>query len=175
MVTGRLKFIASFVGLMLIILAASTTYISAKELLGILPAESYEDKGVYTFKPNKLLPVQVKNTSSSGRDRRLYPTKTIYKVYYKSVNNSGYEWSKETRVKSEGEDILNAGIPVDRRVLSIKGESKYITVKPQDSAKSYTEKMQQKYMLILAISLVYITVYITLVGVSSIRKRKTAA
>ena len=46
-------------GLMLFLLAAVTGVLSVQDYLDILPSESYEDKGVYTFRPYQVLPVQV--------------------------------------------------------------------------------------------------------------------
>ena len=71
----KLKSIVFVVGIMLLILAAAMGYLSIKYLSAILPADSYEDKGVYTFSPYQVLPIQVQNTGASGRDRRMNPTK----------------------------------------------------------------------------------------------------
>ena len=46
---GKLKSIIFVVGIMLLILAAAMGYLSFRYLSAILPADSYEDKGVYTF------------------------------------------------------------------------------------------------------------------------------
>ena len=77
---AKLKSIVFVAGVMLLILAAAVGYLSIKYLVAILPAVSYEDKGVYTFSPYQVLPVQVQNTGASGRDRRMNPTKTAYMV-----------------------------------------------------------------------------------------------
>ena len=54
---AKLKSIIFVVGVMLLILAAAVGYLSVKYLSAILPADSYEDKGVYTFSPYQVLPV----------------------------------------------------------------------------------------------------------------------
>lgn len=48
---AKLKSIVFVAGVMLLILAAAVGYLSIKYLAAILPADSYEDKGVYTFSP----------------------------------------------------------------------------------------------------------------------------
>lgn len=47
----NLKSIVFVAGMLLLILAVATGYLSIKYLSAILPADSYEDKGVYTFSP----------------------------------------------------------------------------------------------------------------------------
>ena len=46
-VMAKLKSIVFIAGVMLLILAAAMGYLSIKYLSAILPADSYEDKGVY--------------------------------------------------------------------------------------------------------------------------------
>ncbi len=65
----------------MLILVVVASYLSIKYLVAILPANHYEDRGVYTFLPYQMLSVQVQNTRASGRDRRMNPTKTAYMVY----------------------------------------------------------------------------------------------
>ncbi len=61
----KLKSIVFVAGVMLLILAAAVGYLSIKYLAAILPADSYEDEGVYTFSPYQVLPVQVQNTGAA--------------------------------------------------------------------------------------------------------------
>ena len=63
---AKLKTIVFVAGLMLLILAAAVGYLSIKYLAAILPADSYEDKGVYTFSPYQVLP---EIGRASGRER----------------------------------------------------------------------------------------------------------
>lgn len=105
-------------GVMLLILAAAVGYLSIKYLTTIFPADSYEDKGVYTFSPYQVLLVQVQNTGASGRDRRMNPTKTPYMVYYQDISGSGYQWSEQALTRELGQKIVDAGTTVERRVLA---------------------------------------------------------
>ena len=50
-----------------------------------LPASDYEDMGVHTISPYKVLPHTVEN-HDSGRDKRNNPTKTVYAVYYQTLD-----------------------------------------------------------------------------------------
>ena len=112
---AKLKSIVFVAGVMLLILAAAVGYLSIKYLVAILPADSYEDKGVYTFSPYQVLPVQVQNTGASGRDRRMNPTKTAYMVYYRDTSGSGYQWSQQALTRELGQEIVDAGAAVERR------------------------------------------------------------
>ncbi len=55
----KLKSIIFLGGLMLLLLPAAMGCLSIKYLSKIVPADSYEDKGVYTFSSYQILPVQV--------------------------------------------------------------------------------------------------------------------
>ena len=156
----KLKSIVFVAGAMLLILAAAVGYLSIKYLAVILPADSYEDNGVYTFSPYQVLPVQVQNTGASSRDRRMNPTKTVYMVYYRATDGSGYKWSDEALTRDLGEDIVEAGEPVKRRVLSIPADRTYITVEPDQTAKSYTDGLRQKYVTILVLAGAYVLLYV---------------
>lgn len=47
----KLKSIFFVAGVMLLILSAVMAYLSIEELSAMLPADSYTDRGVYTFAP----------------------------------------------------------------------------------------------------------------------------
>ena len=157
---AKLKSIIFVVGVMLLILAAAVGYLSVKYLSAILPADSYEDKGIYTFSPYQVLPVQVQNTGASGRDRRMNPTKTAYMVYYQDASGSGYQWSQQALTREWGQQIVDAGVAVERRVLSIPADHSYITVESGQTAESYTAGLRQKYMIVLILAGAYVLLYV---------------
>ena len=169
---AKLKSIVFVAGLMLLLLAAAMGYLSIKYLSAIAPADSYEDKGVYTFSPYQVLPVQVQNTGASGRDRRMNPTKTVYMVYYRATDGSGYQWTDRAITRELGQETVKEGVPVTRRVLSIPSDRTYITVEPDQTAESYTAGLRQKYVLALALSAAYILVYLVIWGVILSKKRQ---
>ena len=156
----RLKTIIPVAGILLLILSAASLYVAVQALLEVRPAEDYEDQGIYTFQPYDVLPVQVQNTGASSRDRRMNPTKTVYMVYYRATDGSGYKWSDEALTRDLGEDIVEAGEPVKRRVLSIPADRTYITVEPDQTAESYTNGLRQKYVTILVLAGAYVLLYV---------------
>ena len=87
------------------------------------------------------------------------PTKTVYMVYYRATDGSGYKWSDEALTRDLGEDIVEAGEPVKRRVLSIPADRTYITVEPDQTAESYTNGLRQKYVTILVLAGAYVLLY----------------
>ena len=167
----RLKSFITLAGIMLLILSAASFYAAFKSLSELRPAESYEDKGVRTFQPYDVLPVQVKNTSASSRARRMNPTKTVYMVYYRATDGSGYRWRDEVPAKSFGQKVVDAGETVERRVLSIPEAGTYITVEPDQTAESYTAGLREKYTRIISLSVIYVLCYIAAWAVLSVWKR----
>lgn len=169
----KLKSIVFVAGVMLLILAAAMGYLSIKYLSAILPADSYEDKGVYIFSPYQVLPVQVPNTGASGRDRRMNPTKTVYMVYYQDTSGSGYQWRQQALTRERGQEIVDAGAAVERRVLAIPADRSYITVEPGQTAESYTAGLRQKYITALVLAGAYVLLYAVAWCVAAwLRKRK---
>ena len=170
---AKLKSIIFVVGVMLLILAAVVGYFSVKYLSAILPADSYEDKGIYTFSPYQVLPVQVQNTGASGRDRRMNPTKTAYMVYYRETSGSGYQWSQQALTHERGQQIVDVGAAVERRVLSITADGSYITVEPGQTAESYSAGLRKKYMIALTLAGAYVLLYVIAWCVIGGMKRRT--
>lgn len=167
----RLKTIIPIAGILLLILSAASLYVAMRDISKVHPAEDYEDQGVRSFAPYAVYPVQVQNTSASGRDRRMNPTKTVYMVYYLATDGSGYKWSDEALTRDLGEDIVEAGETVRRRVLSIPSDGTYITVEPEQTAGSYAESLRGRYTRIVGLSALYILFYfIVLILVKLVRR-----
>ena len=155
----KLKSIFFVAGVMLLILSAVMAYLSIEELSAMLPADSYTDRGVYTFAPYEVASEQVKNTSASRRERRMNPTKTVYIICYRDIGGSGYRWKERTVTPEMGQAVVDAGTTVERRVLSIPDRGTYITVEPEQSAGSYTAGLRQKYTTIFALAGAYVLLY----------------
>lgn len=168
----KAKSIGFIAGLMLLLLSAVMIYLSAKGLFTIPSAGRYQDNGTHTFEPYQVLPIQVQNTSAYSRDRRMNPTKTVYMVYYRATDGSGYEWSDRAITRELGQETVRESVPVTRRVLSIPSNRTYITVESNQTAESYTAGLRQKYVLALALSAVYILVYLVIWGVILSKKRR---
>ena len=167
----RLKTIIPIAGILLLILSAASLYVAMRDLSSLRPAEDYEDQGVRSFAPYAVYPVQVQNTGASGRDRRMNPTKTVYMVYYRATDGSGYKWSNETLTRDLGEEIVEAGETVRRRVLSIPSDGTYITVGPEQTAGSYAESLRGRYTRIVGLSTLYILFYIIVLLLTKLARR----
>lgn len=170
---AKLKSVVFGAGIMLLISAVTAGFFSVKYLAAVRPADIYEDKGVYAFSPYQVLPVQVQNTGAGGRDRRMNPTKTAYMVYYQDASGSGYQWSRQTLTREQGQKIVDAGAAVERRVLFIPADHSYITVEPGQTAESYTAGLRQKYMIALILAGAYVLLYVTAWCVTGGMKRRT--
>ena len=168
----KLKSIIFVAGLMLLLLAAAMGYLSIRYLSTITPADRYEDKGVYTFSPYQVLPVQVQNTGARGRNRRMNPTKTVYMVYYQATDGSGYQWTDWAITCELGQEIVDAGADVERRVLSIPADRSYITVEPEQTTGSYIAGLRQKYITAFAMSGAYILLYVVVWCVIFVLRKK---
>ena len=145
----KLKSIFFVAGVMLLILSAVMAYLSIEELSAMLPADSYTDRGVYTFAPYEVASEQVKNTSASSRERRMNPTKTVYIICYRDIGGNGYRWKERTVTPEMGQAVVDAGTTVERRVLSIPDRGTYITVEPHENAESFTAGLRQRYIITL--------------------------
>ena len=151
----KLTGIVRVVGVIGLVLAMAFLYTGVKGIVAVRPASGYEDMGVHTFSPYRVLPVSVENTST-GRDKRLNPTKTVYVVYYQTSDGSGYQWEVDTgSSKSEANQLLAAGESVERRVLSVKETGKYITVEAELTADTYVEGKKQRYLWMSGLSAGY--------------------
>ena len=139
----------------LFIVSLVTLYRGWKGAAAVRPADSYEDRGVHTFAPYRVLPVQVENTSGSRRYRRMHPTRTVYMVQYRTTNESGYRWRKEAPSRSLGLDIVAKKAPEKRRVLAIRGQKKYISIEAEQTAESYTAGLKRKYRWMAGLSAIY--------------------
>ncbi len=170
---SKLRSIVFVVGLMLLLLSAAAGCLCIKYLSAIAPADSYEDEGVHTFLPYRVLPIQVRNTGAGGRDRRMDPTKTVYMVCYRATDGSGYRWTDRAITRELGLEVVDAQAAVERRVLSIPADRSYITVRPDQSAESYTAGLRQRYIVVLALAGAYILLYgvVWCVSLGSRKKR----
>ena len=164
----RLKTAISITGILLLILSAASIYVSLQSLSELRPAEDYEDQGVFTFKPYAVYPVQVYNT---GSGIRMNPTRTVYMVYYRATDGSGYQWTDEVDSRDRGLKVVEAGAVVKRRVLSIPEDTTYITVEPEQTAGSYTEGLRKRYTGIVTVGTLYIMFYVIVLLLTKLVRR----
>ena len=165
----RLREWIVIIGAMLLILSASLAFFSIKYYLALPSEKSFADEGIYTFSPYQVLPGRIKNTQT-GRYQRMNPYVTVYNVHYKAKD--GYRYTVRVSGKSTGQKIVRENVPLQRRVLINTDNNTYITVEAEESAESYISKMKGKYIVILALSAVYIIFYIVIWYVVLMRKRE---
>lgn len=139
--------------------AACMAAVSAWNYVQVRPAEDYADRGIHSFTPFEVLPTQVKNTFGSSRSRRLQPTKTVYMLYYRATDGSGYRWSRKVVSKTSGQKMIQEGTPVERRVLSVIGENTYISVEPHLTAGTYVSGLKTQYLVYLSACILYLIIY----------------
>lgn len=141
-------------------------YYTMKEL----PAEAYEDKGIYTFVAKNTYPTQVKTTGSRSSHYRT-TTRTVYMVEYKAKEYSGYRWREEAPSQTTGKEWVKEGKTVQRRVLSIKDTNTYISVDPKYTAETYVSHNKSRYTMFLLIPGLYLIGY-TAVWLHNREKRR---
>ena len=137
--------------MILLMVAVIILGLGIKNMLTVRPASAYEDKGVHTFTPVEIYPVQKKNTSSYGRSRRMNPTTTVYKVRYEATDGSGYRCSREAGSTETSAQLLAAEGDIERRVLYVRDESVTVTIDPSESAESYVAGQRKQYFLMIVI------------------------
>ncbi len=103
------------------------------------------------------------------------PTKTACMVYYRDTSGSGYQWSEQALTRELGQDVVDAGAAVERRVLAIPADRSYTTVEPNQNAESYTAGLRQKYITVLVLAGAYILLYVVVWCVILGSRKKRAA
>lgn len=77
----------------------------------------------------------------------------VYVVYYQTSDGTGYQWKLETgNDKDYANQILAEGESVNRRVLSIKENGKYMTVDTELTADTYAAGQQKRYLWMVGLS-----------------------
>lgn len=166
------KTIGLMIGLLLVILATAFLYLGISGFISVPSASDYEDMGIHIFAPYDILPVQVEN-HTTGRNKRLHPTKTVYMVHYQATDGTGYKWNIEGGSTKETAQILYNQGEITRRVLSISEDDTYITIEPEQTAETYTTALRQRYILMIGGSIVYIGIYLAVWIIKKILRRKT--
>lgn len=155
----------------LLFLSIVSLSIGCWRLYNIPPADAYVDAGVRDFIPYRVYATQVKNTSSSSRERRMHPTKRVYQLSYLATDGSGYQWSTKVAAESIGEKIIQEGKVESRRILKLPEEKKFVPVAPEETAQSYTATLRKHATLWIAPAAVYIVLYLLVTLVLFFRKR----
>ncbi len=160
---------AIFLGLLALSIAA--LLIGGWRFSTVPPADAYIDAGVKDFIPYRVFPTQVKNTSASSRERRMHPTKTVYKLTYRATDGSGYQWSIEVPAESIGEQRITEGKVEARRILKLPSQKTFVPAAPDETAQSYTAALQKRHILFMIPFALYIVIYIIVAVFLFFRKR----
>ena len=110
---------------------------------------------------------------ATGRQKRNYPTTTVYIVRYRAEDGSGYQYKYESgSVESTAQNILETGEPIERRVLSIPDEDGYITIGANETAQTYEARQKRTYWTIAGVSAAYLLVWLAVNGLLLYKRRK---
>lgn len=82
----KIKSILRFLPVFIFIVAVIALFNSYGEMQKVRPADEYKDMGVYTFYPQRVIPLQ-KETNFSGRMKIRKPVTTVYAVDYWTEEN----------------------------------------------------------------------------------------
>lgn len=170
---AKIKSILFAAGVLLLIGAAACLYLGLRGLAGVRPAAAYVDQGVHTFVPSAVYPVQVEN-HATGRDKRNHPTRTVYMVAYRATDGSGYTYrSAAGAAEQTARQIVAAGEPVTRRVLSVPQDGVSVTVEADQTAQSYVAGQRKTYGAMAGASLAYLLIWAAVhIGVAYRRRRQ---
>lgn len=146
-----LKSILYIVDAILISMALYGLYFGIQGLNGVRPVSAYEDKGVHSFMPVRVLPVRAAN-SSAGNSKQTGSTKLVYAVYYRTNEKPAYSWQKRYTNRSVATNILKQKAPVERQVFAIKDSKNYITLDKEQTIDAYVFSRKEKYFKILGIA-----------------------
>ena len=153
---SNLKYIGKIMSILLAILALCGIVLSVKGYLEEPSADAYEDMGIETFYPIRVLPHQESYSQKSGH-RRTSGTRTVYEIVYQSA--SRHKWTPEVGSKDSAQKIVAEGEPVDRRILHYKGETSYITIPAEDTVDSYVQGNRRSYLRIFTVWSLYLAVW----------------
>ena len=150
----KIKSILRFLPVFIFIVAVIALFNSYGDMQKVRPADEYKDMGVYTFYPQRVIPLQ-KETNFSGKMKRRNPTTTVYAVDYWTEENRknrlaaaaekmpGPEYNyilEKGGIESSAQQIVDEGKTVERRVLYIPEEKSYITVEKDMTAEDYVDE-----------------------------------
>ena len=145
-----------YIGIIGIFVSLAFLCLGIKGVSGIHQASDYKDEGVYTFVPYRVSASTVENTST-GRDKRLHPTKTVYAVHYRSLEEHKYRWKLETgNSKSDANRILQVGKSVKKRIFTSRSSEKYIVVEEELSVDAYVQKQVYRYACMMILPMIYL-------------------
>lgn len=101
-----------------------------------------------------------KEHNITSRHKHHKYTTTIYFVQYLANDGSKYKYQYEVgSAKSIADEILEKKEPIDRKVLSIIGEHKHLTIEANETAQSYEAQQKLSYLKRIGGSVAYILLW----------------
>ena len=126
-----------FAGVMLLALALACLYVGQRAFLRSVRQQRTKIWECILFLLIRLYPTQVKKIPpAAARDSCI--RRTVYLVYYRATDGSGYQWKDEVQYRNAAEKMVAAEENVERRVLSIRESGKYITVEGDQTTRGVT-------------------------------------
>lgn len=138
---------------LMLTLAVAGLIATVRGYSSIRPAKDYTDQGVYTFTAYRVWSTAETRYSGHRQVERI-----VYKLDYRSPGKQ-YKYTQDVINKTTGKEYIQEKRQVERRVLSIDGENKYITVEPRYTPQSYVRSLQVRHMVVFGASAGYLTLY----------------
>lgn len=155
-------------GLLLVAIGAIKAGFDLME--GLRSADEYQDQGVVTFIPKRVIQKQeeMQGTSRVVRSNR---TKTVTYLEYWAQEHSGWRYRVKRSASLAREDI-KSGSPIERRVFTIKDTKRYITTEPEATAESYARGERGYVQLLIGLGGAYCAAYFTYLLIYWRQRRK---
>ena len=138
---------------------------------GLRSADEYQDQGVVTFVPKRVIQKQ-EEMQVTSRVVRSHQTKTVTYLEYWAQEHSGWRY-RVKRSASLAREAIKSGSPIERRVFTIKDTNRYITTEPEATAESYTRGERGYAQLLIGLGGAYCAAYLTYLFIYW-RQRRTA-
>lgn len=151
---------------LLFVLSFVLLIVGLNKVSQILPSSAYEDKGVHTFMPYKVISTTKKTYVNHRRVER-----SVYKLKYLAADGSRYQATRNVASRNTGQQMINQKESLELRVFSIIDKHQYITVDPSYTIQSYVHRQSQIYYGIVAGSAIYLGMSILIWSIRRIRQQ----
>lgn len=167
----KLKPVGVLLSVMLLLLSSTILYFSIQDLSTLRSPSDCVDMGVHTFVPYAILPTPVKNTST-GRDGRTNPTKTVYLVQYLAADGTGYRYNEQGgSTRHQAQQLYDQG-PKRQRVVLVPADNVFFTIPANRTIEEHLDRTRNVRTALLVLSGSYLFLYGTGWGVWLWKKQK---
>lgn len=147
-----------FITFALLLVAIGAIKAGFELMEGLRSADEYQDQGIVTFIPKRIIERQ-EDTNLSALVVRTHSTKTVTYLEYWAQEHSGWRY-RVKRSLSLARETIKSGTPIERRVFTIKGTNRYITTEPEETAESYARGERSYAQLLLGLGGAYCASYL---------------